>query len=398
MARWLNRPLPAPPAALRRGPFRAGAFGSRLRDPLLAVRIGRWLAGAFAVCFTTGLVSHYLQQPPSWLTVPSRPVWGYRLTQGLHVATGIAAVPLLLAKLWTVYPRLWQWPPARSVLHAVERLTVLVLVGSAVFELATGLVNTAQWYPWAFYFPRAHYYVGWLAAGSITLHVAVKLPVIAAALSARPRPAPAAQPVEPPVAAGLSRRGLLAAVGAAAGTVTLVTAGQTVTPLRRLDLLAPRRGDIGPQRLPVNRTAAEAQVRAAALAETYRLEVTGPRPVSLGLAELRALPQHTAVLPIACVEGWSATGHWRGVRVRDLLDLVGAPAGAQARVDSLERTGLYASSLLGRAYAGDADTLLALELNGEPLALDHGYPLRLIAPNRPGVLQTKWVHRLQVLP
>jgi DMSO/TMAO reductase YedYZ molybdopterin-dependent catalytic subunit len=86
------------------------------------------------------------------------------------------------------------------------------------------------------------------------------------------------------------------------------------------------------------------------------------------------------------------------VRVRDLLALAGAPAGARARVDSLERTGLYASSLLGRAHAGDADTLLALELNGEPLALDHGYPLRLIAPNRPGVLQTKWVHRLEVLP
>ena len=40
--------------------------------------------------------------------------------------------------------------------------------------------------------------------------------------------------------------------------------------------------------------------------------------------------------------------------------------------------------------------LLATHLNGERLNLDHGYPLRLIAPNRPGVLQTKWLHRMEV--
>ncbi|MET0767323.1 MAG: molybdopterin-dependent oxidoreductase [Aeromicrobium sp.] len=40
--------------------------------------------------------------------------------------------------------------------------------------------------------------------------------------------------------------------------------------------------------------------------------------------------------------------------------------------------------------------MLALQLNGETLSLDHGYPCRLIAPNRPGVFQTKWVRRLEV--
>ncbi len=46
--------------------------------------------------------------------------------------------------------------------------------------------------------------------------------------------------------------------------------------------------------------------------------------------------------------------------------------------------------------AHDPDTLLALRVDGERLHLDHGYPLRLIGPNRPGVLQTKWVTRLVV--
>jgi DMSO/TMAO reductase YedYZ molybdopterin-dependent catalytic subunit len=52
--------------------------------------------------------------------------------------------------------------------------------------------------------------------------------------------------------------------------------------------------------------------------------------------------------------------------------------------------------VLSPAHAGDGDTLLALFLDGEPLHLDHGFPVRLIGPNRPGVLQTKWVSELRV--
>jgi DMSO/TMAO reductase YedYZ molybdopterin-dependent catalytic subunit len=51
---------------------------------------------------------------------------------------------------------------------------------------------------------------------------------------------------------------------------------------------------------------------------------------------------------------------------------------------------------MGHEHARDPLTLLALRLNGEELSPDHGYPARLIAPNRPGVLQTKWVGRLEV--
>ena len=382
----LPRPPPAPPDGLRRGPLREDAFSSRLHDAATAARIGRWLGTAFATCFVTGLISHYLQQPPSWLTVPSRPVWGYRLSQGIHVATGIATVPLLLAKLWTVSPRLWAWPPVRSVLHALERLSVLVLVAAALFEVVTGLVNVVQWYPWSFYFPRVHYYVAWVAIGSILLHIAVKAPVIVEALGRRDE-----QPD------GLTRRGFLAAVGAAVATVPVVTVGQTLRPLSPLALLAPRRPDIGPQGLPVNRTAAAAGVTALAADPAYRLRVDGPRPYALGLAELRALPQHEVELPITCVEGWSATGRWRGVRLRDLLDRAGAGPGGSARVVSLEPAGLYRESVVDSAHATDELTLLALELNGEPLAPDHGSPVRLIAPNRPGVLQTKWVARIEVL-
>ena len=53
------------------------------------------------------------------------PVWGYRITQGVHVATGTAAIPLLFLKLWSVYPNLFRWPPLTSVQATrLERLSV----------------------------------------------------------------------------------------------------------------------------------------------------------------------------------------------------------------------------------------------------------------------------------
>ncbi|MDX6253429.1 MAG: hypothetical protein QOF10_6789, partial [Kribbellaceae bacterium] len=88
---------------------------------------------------------------------------------------------------------------------------------------------------------------------------------------------------------------------------------------------------------------------------------------------------------------------WEGVRIKDLLKLCGAPAGSRLRVVSMEKGGFYATSELPPQFAEDPLTLLALRLNGSDLHLEHGFPARIIAPNRPGVLQTKWVHRLEVL-
>ena len=112
--------------------------------------------------------------------------------------------------------------------------------------------------------------------------------------------------------------------------------------------------------------------------------------------QLRALPQHEAVLPIACVEGWSATGTWSGVPVRDILALVGGSSGSTVTVRSMQARGAWRQSSLPANFARHPDTLLALTLAGEPLDPDHGYPCRLIAPARPGVLQTKWVHEIEV--
>jgi DMSO/TMAO reductase YedYZ molybdopterin-dependent catalytic subunit len=197
---------------------------------------------------------------------------------------------------------------------------------------------------------------------------------------------------------GLDRRGFLTTVFATGGVIALFSAGQTFEPLRRLALLVPRRPDVGPQGFPVNRTAASVGLTDVDV-DDYRLVVDGPgveSSLELTLDELRAMPQREAELPIACVEGWSTSPRWRGVPVRDLLEKAGAGEGSEVTAVSMQESSRLKSSELNRWHAHDPDTLLALEVNGEVLAADHGYPVRLIGPNRPGVMQTKWVGRLEV--
>ncbi|UED88257.1 molybdopterin-dependent oxidoreductase [Streptomyces profundus] len=363
-------------------------FRGRLHDARTATAVGRLLGVGVLVCFATGLVSHGLQTPPGWLEprLPTRPVWGYRVSQGLHVATGIALVPLLLAKLWAVYPRLWVRPPVRSLPHALDRLSVAVLVSVGLLEVLIGLVNITQWYPWPFSFKPVHFALAWVLVGSVVLHVAVRLPLVARHWRR--------DPADPELA---DRRSLLLGVAAGVGAVTVVTAGQTFPPLRPFVLLAPRDPDRGTQGLPINRTARAAGVdRAELTSERWRLRVVGPLEYTLSLAELGALRQHTERLPIACVEGWSASAEWTGVRLRDLLELAGAPARTALRVRSAQTTGGYRVMEMPGQYTADPLTLLALRLNGEVLSLDHGFPARIITPNRPGVWQTKWVETIEV--
>ncbi|GAB3445653.1 molybdopterin-dependent oxidoreductase [Actinophytocola sediminis] len=366
-------------------PPREQDFRSAAHDERVTARIGLWLGIAFGLCFLTGLLSHLAQRQP-WFHWPSAPVDLYLITQGTHVVAGIASIPLLAAKLWSVYPKLFARPAVRSLPHAIERGSILVLSGAAFFEVVTGLFNVAQNYLWGFNFPAAHFVAGWLAIGSILVHVAVKLPVIRRALARLDQ--------EPATEGVLSRRGFLRTTWLTTGVAVAATAGATVPWLRGVSPLS-WRSDRGPQGVPVNRTARAAGV--TPVDDAWRLTVRTPAGTrAFSLAQLRALPQTTASLPIACVEGWNQTASWTGVPVADLLRLAGAEPGSPVRVTSLERRGAYRASTLPGQHAADPRTLLALRLGDEPLALDHGYPCRLIAPSRPGVTQTKWVTELAV--
>jgi hypothetical protein len=364
-----------------------------LRSTAVTARVGTALGVAVAVCFATGLISHFIQHPQPWFFWPTHPVWLYRVTQGLHVISGIAAIPLLVVKLWSVWPKLFERPFIGGLTRQLERLSILVLVASMIFMLSTGLLNTAQWYAFEFFFTTSHYAMAYVAAGAVIVHIAVKLPVIRRALG---------EPLEPllaePVRRGPSRRAVLWGTGLAVGLATVVTAGQTVPWLRRLSVLAPRSGQ-GPQGVPINRSAVAAGVVGSAQAPDYRLTVTnGSVSRTFSLPELTAMPQSTRSLPIACVEGWSANAEWTGIVLADLLATVGASPDADVRMISLEPPGPYSRTVLPARHARNADTLVALQINGQTLNLDHGYPCRLIAPSRPGVLQTKWLSHIEVVP
>ena len=147
---------------------------SRLHDPRTASILGIALGVSFTVCFATGLMSHLVQQPPGWLSWPTRPAGLYRITQGIHTVTGFASIPLLLAKLWVVIPKFAEWPPVRSFAHALERLALLPLVGGGIWLLLSGVANLARWYPWSFFFTSAHYAVAWVTVGAMIVHLGAK--------------------------------------------------------------------------------------------------------------------------------------------------------------------------------------------------------------------------------
>lgn len=371
---------------------RLAAERREVHDQRTASLLGIALGVAFLVCFLTGVWSHLHQHPPAWLPLPLGPVGLYRVTQGLHVITGLISVPLLLAKLYSVSPQLLQRPVVRGPVHAMERLAILPLVGGSLFLLLTGAGNIARWYPWEFFFTVGHWWAAWLVLGATMIHLAFKVPIVRRALAERPASAD-----EPADAGELTRRRLFLTIGATAAVLTITTAGQTVPFLRRVTWLAPRRPDIGPQGFPVNRTAAAAGTTELGDDPDWVLEVVGAdgQAVSFDREQLRAMPQRTEVLPISCVEGWSAEATWTGVPVAEVLRRAGRDL-ADVTVRSAQTAGGYRSSELSEKAVRDERCLLALRVNGEDLHPDHGAPLRLIAPNRPGVLQTKWVVRLEL--
>ena len=395
------------------GPFRPTFWRSPLRGPWLTSALGSVLLVLVSIVVVTGFLSHVAYEPdlrgnaivpagadlPLLFSWPTAPTYLYAVTQGLHVNVGIAAVPLLLAKLWSVIPRLFAFPPVASPAQALERLAIALLVSSAVFEFVTGIMNAQYWYAFRFNFVVAHYYGAVVFTAALALHVALKTPVVLRAYRRNGWLRPLREsPPEPegslvavrPAPPTISRRGLFGFVGGASALLLVANVGETIGgPLRSLAFLAPRREDF-----PVNRTARRAEITPAMVGAAYRLRLTGgPAEVALSRDDLLALPQHTARLPIACVEGWTTTQEWTGVRLSELAAAAGLDAGAvdDAYVRSLQPRGVLSKASLNGAQVRDPDSLLALKVNGADLPLDHGFPARIIVPALPGVHNTKWV-------
>jgi len=425
----MRLPLPDPDRPPP-GPFRHSFWRSPLRGPWLTSLLGLLLLvsipliaisgflsndaynprlGGNAVGRTLGPLDFYLFQ---W---PAHPSWLYAFTQGLHVTLGLAVFPILLAKLWSVIPRLFEWPSVRSPAHALERLSLAFLVGGALFEFATGILDIQYAYLFKFFFTNAHYYGAWVFTAAFVFHAAIKFGTMRSSLATRralrplmddlahTRSEPQTRPANDliatsPAAPTMSRRALLGTVGAGSLFLFVQGLGDSLGgPLRTLAILGPRdRFGSGPNGFSVNRTAAAAQISRRDVGAGWMLELSSAgRTMHLTRPELLEMTQHTYDLPIACVEGWSTTQRWTGVRVRDLSALLGVKGRLPATVTSLERGGVFSAATLAENEVSDERTLLALTVNGAELSLDHGFPARVIGPALPGVHCTKWVSKLQ---
>lgn len=407
------------------GPFRRDFWRSPLRGPWLASLLGSALLPLIVICALTGFASHLAYYPELggndvvgrtgigfdlyFFDWPTSPAWLYAVTQGLHVISGVAAIPLLLAKLWSAMPKLFEWPPVRSLAHLLDRISLALLVGGSLFVFFTGIFNIQNWYPWGFSFVGSHYYGAFVFLAALVLHLVTKIPVARRAFRERGVIAPLRDDLahtEPeraaedstaphsPAAPTISRRGLVAAVGAGSLGLAVIAAGQSIGgPFRRLAILAPRGGATGSgaNDFPINKTASSAQIRDIWVDASWRLRLRGQTTVELSRDDLLAMTQATESLPIACVEGWSTTQEWSGVALRDLAALAGVELEAEATVESLQRFGSFRAATLSSGQVADPRSLLALRVNGEDLSLDHGFPARVIVPAAPGVHCTKWV-------
>ena len=137
----------------------------------------------------------------------------------------------------------------------------------------------------------------------------------------------------------------------------------------------------------------------------WRLVVDGlvANPLELSLVELQAMPTRTQITRHDCVEGWSCIGQWKGVRLSHLLNLAQIEPEAKFAVfhclDQMEEADLesmyYESVDLDDAY--HEQTILAWELNGKPLPVENGAPLRARIERQLGYKQPKYVYRVELV-
>jgi DMSO/TMAO reductase YedYZ molybdopterin-dependent catalytic subunit len=142
----------------------------------------------------------------------------------------------------------------------------------------------------------------------------------------------------------------------------------------------------------------------------WRLKIDGmvARPMSISVAELKRLPARTQITRHDCVEGWSAIGMWTGVPLSLLLKASGIAPHARYAVfhcaDNLEgepvkggeqSPGQYYESI-GLVDALHPQTLIAYSLNGKPIEVPHGAPLRLRVERQLGYKHAKYVNRIEI--
>jgi len=137
----------------------------------------------------------------------------------------------------------------------------------------------------------------------------------------------------------------------------------------------------------------------------WRFKVDGlvEQPLEFSLAQLREMPSRTQITRHDCVEGWSCIGQWKGVRLSHVLGLAKVKPQAKFVVfhclDQMdaddEETMYYESVDLDDAF--HEQTILSWELNGRPLPVENGAPLRARIERQLGYKQPKYLYRVELV-
>ncbi len=138
----------------------------------------------------------------------------------------------------------------------------------------------------------------------------------------------------------------------------------------------------------------------------WRLQIEGlvRKPAAYSLDQLRAMPSRTQITRHDCVEGWSAIGQWTGVPLAHLLEQAELKPGvryvvfrcADDLINSRDGSGLYYESI-DMVDAFHPQTIMAYAMNGQPLPVPHGAPLRLRVERQLGYKMAKYVMRIQAV-
>jgi len=136
--------------------------------------------------------------------------------------------------------------------------------------------------------------------------------------------------------------------------------------------------------------------------KTWTLEVSGlvSNPVNLSLAQLRAMHSTSQITKQVCIQGWSSIAQWRGVPLAEILKLVHPDFKAQYMIfysfQKDEKGKVYYGSL-SLKEACYPQTILAYEMNGKPLPVQYGAPLRLRVETKLGFKMTKWIKSIEIV-
>jgi DMSO/TMAO reductase YedYZ molybdopterin-dependent catalytic subunit len=149
---------------------------------------------------------------------------------------------------------------------------------------------------------------------------------------------------------------------------------------------------IEPQELRINTFEDTPKINPA----TFKLVIDGAvnQPMQLSMSDIQKMPLQSMVIRHICVEGWAAIVQWGGVRLKDLIALA-QPQATARYVYFKSGDGYYNSWDMPSAL--HPQTLLAYQMNGQPLPIDNGAPLRLAAPIKLGYKQSKWVTRVTLM-